>query len=44
MNFLDRKKILLIICGGIAAYKALEVIRLIKKKWCTGKNCTYGKC
>ena len=31
MNFLDRKKILLIICGGIAAYKALEVIRLIKK-------------
>ena len=31
MNFLDRKKILLIICGGIAAYKALDVIRLIKK-------------
>ena len=31
MNFLDRKKILLIICGGIAAYKTLDVIRLIKK-------------
>ncbi len=31
MNFLERKKILLIICGGIAAYKSLDVIRLIKK-------------
>ncbi len=32
MNFLDKKKILLIICGGIAAYKSLELIRLFKKK------------
>ena len=32
MNILDKKKILLIICGGIAAYKSLEVIRLFKKK------------
>ena len=32
MNFLDKKKILLIICGGIAAYKSLEIIRLLKKK------------
>ncbi len=32
MNFLEKKKILLIICGGIAAYKSLEVIRLLKKK------------
>jgi phosphopantothenoylcysteine decarboxylase/phosphopantothenate--cysteine ligase len=31
MNNLDNKKILLIICGGIAAYKSLEVIRLLKK-------------
>jgi len=28
---LNNKKILLIICGGIAAYKSLEVIRLLKK-------------
>ena len=32
MNFLDKKKILIIICGGIAAYKSLEIIRLLKKK------------
>ena len=32
MNFLNKKKILLIICGGIAAYKSLEIIRLLKKK------------
>jgi len=32
MNNLDNKKILLIICGGIAAYKSLELIRLLKKK------------
>jgi phosphopantothenoylcysteine decarboxylase/phosphopantothenate--cysteine ligase len=32
MNNLSNKKILLIICGGIAAYKSLEVIRLLKKK------------
>ena len=31
MKNLNRKKILLIICGGIAAYKSLEVIRLLKK-------------
>jgi len=31
MTNLNRKKILLIICGGIAAYKSLEVIRLLKK-------------
>ena len=32
MNNLLNKKILLIICGGISAYKSLEVIRLLKKK------------
>ena len=32
MNNLLEKKILLIICGGIAAYKSLEIIRLLKKK------------
>ena len=31
MENLNGKKILLIICGGIAAYKSLEVIRLLKK-------------
>jgi len=31
MNSLNNKKILLIICGGIAAYKSLEIIRLLKK-------------
>ncbi len=31
MNKLNNKKILLIICGGIAAYKSLEIIRLLKK-------------
>ena len=31
MNNLANKKILLIICGGIAAYKSLEIIRLLKK-------------
>jgi phosphopantothenoylcysteine decarboxylase/phosphopantothenate--cysteine ligase len=28
---LNNKKILLIICGGIAAYKSLEIIRLLKR-------------
>ena len=28
---MNNKKILLIICGGIAAYKSLEIIRLLKK-------------
>ena len=32
MNNLVNKKILLIICGGIAAYKSLEIIRLLKKR------------
>ncbi len=32
MNNIDKKKILLIICGGISAYKSLEVIRLLKKR------------
>ena len=32
MNNLLEKKILLIICGGISAYKSLEVIRALKKK------------
>ena len=32
MNILLNKKILLIICGGIAAYKSLELIRLLKKR------------
>ena len=31
MKNLNKKKILLIICGGIAAYKSLEIIRLLKK-------------
>ena len=31
MNNLNNKKILLIVCGGISAYKSLEVIRLLKK-------------
>ena len=38
MNNLNNKKILLIICGGIAAYKSLEVIRLLKKKGVTIKT------
>ena len=29
---MNNKKILLIICGGISAYKSLEIIRLLKKK------------
>ena len=32
MNNLSQKKILLIICGGISAYKSLELIRLFKKQ------------
>ena len=31
MNYFENKKILLIICGGISAYKSLELIRLFKK-------------
>tara|TARA_B110001450_G_scaffold71799_1_gene68061 strand:+ start:357 stop:1562 length:1206 start_codon:yes stop_codon:yes gene_type:complete len=32
MNNLSKKKILLVICGGISAYKSLELIRLFKKQ------------
>jgi phosphopantothenoylcysteine decarboxylase/phosphopantothenate--cysteine ligase len=32
MNNLSQKKILLIICGGISAYKSLELIRLLIKQ------------
>jgi phosphopantothenoylcysteine decarboxylase/phosphopantothenate--cysteine ligase len=32
MNNLSQRKILLIICGGISAYKSLELIRLFKKR------------
>ena len=32
MNYLLEKKILLIICGGISAYKSLELIRTLKKR------------
>lgn len=38
MNNLENKKILLIISGGIAAYKSLELIRLIKKNGATVKS------
>ena len=38
MNNLNNKKILLIICGGIAAYKSLEIIRLFKKNGVTIKT------
>ena len=38
MNNLNNKKILLIICGGIAAYKSLEIIRLLKKNKVTIKT------
>ena len=32
MNTFLKKKILFIICGGISAYKSLELIRLLKKQ------------
>ncbi len=38
MDFLKDKKILLIICGGIAAYKSLELIRLFRKNGATVKT------
>ena len=38
MNYLSKKKILLIICGGISAYKSLEIIRLLKKNDVTIKT------
>ena len=38
MNNLLDKKILLIICGGISAYKSLEIIRYLKKKGASVKT------
>ncbi len=38
MKNLHNKKILLIICGGVAAYKALELIRMLKKSNCNVKT------
>jgi phosphopantothenoylcysteine decarboxylase/phosphopantothenate--cysteine ligase len=38
MNNLNNKRILLIICGGIAAYKSLDIIRLLKKSGVTIKT------
>ena len=38
MNNFNNKKVLLIICGGIAAYKSLEIIRLFKKNGVTIKT------
>ena len=38
MNNIANKKILLIICGGISAYKSLEIIRLLKKQGATVKS------
>ena len=38
MENLKDKKILLIICGGIAAYKSLETIRILKKNNCKIKT------
>ena len=38
MKNLKDKKILLIICGGIAAYKSLETIRILKRNGCEIKT------
>ena len=38
MNNIENKKILLIICGGISAYKSLEIIRLLKKRGASVKT------
>ena len=38
MNNIKNRKILLIICGGISAYKSLEIIRLLKKQGATVKT------
>ncbi len=38
MKNIDNKKILLIICGGISAYKSLEIIRLLKKRGASVKT------
>ena len=38
MNNIENKKILLVICGGISAYKSLEILRLLKKRGATVKS------
>ena len=38
MKYLNNKKVLLVICGGIAAYKSLEIIRQLKKNDATVKT------
>ena len=38
MKHLQNKKILLIICGGIAAYKSLELVRILRKNSCQVKT------
>ena len=38
MKNLIKKNILLVICGGIAAYKSLELIRILKKNKCKIKT------
>ena len=38
MKNLKDKKILIIICGGISAYKSLETIRILKKEGCEIKT------
>ena len=38
MSELKNKKVLLVITGGIAAYKSLELIRILKKKECSVKT------
>ena len=38
MKNLKDKKILLVICGGISAYKSLETIRILKKNGCEIKT------
>ena len=38
MNFLEKKKILLIISGGIAAYKSIDLIRSLTKIQCEIKT------
>ncbi|MDB9746713.1 bifunctional phosphopantothenoylcysteine decarboxylase/phosphopantothenate--cysteine ligase CoaBC [Candidatus Pelagibacter sp.] len=38
MKNLKDKKILLVICGGIAAYKSLETIRILKRNGCEIKT------
>ena len=38
MNFLEKRKILLIISGGIAAYKSLDLIRSLIKIQCEVKT------